>query len=597
MDQKDYIILSEPEAIDLLIAIGAYSGPTKLADAMQCDKSTVLNAQDPAHLTSPTIRKLTKEHMDLLLSASGNLGEAHLVNACEWLAEKYPHQLIRLLQKLNARPVDYCPGLVDSAVLDTGDIQKIKAALFEAISNLQTADSFVKVLQEWIQIETRDNQNARIKANKHIEELNDAIRIEPSIQDLTKPETISVDILKKSSNTELSEKDLVGSSNNKRSGEVSKISQAIEYYDLCSAYYYGKGVKRDYLKALQYYEQAASIELEHTGQTTTISILPSLYYWAGRQLTDNSSSLDNALEKAVFCFKKSADLGDPYGTCELGRYYRDGRGVPVDVAEGFRLSKLAAEMGDFGGNYDLGLCYSKGIGVPIDYELAAKYYEEASRCNQGIRYSKALAAFKAIECWINEGNHAKAAALIDSIQTLLSDNLSAKEANLLKKIDNLKLDSIVIEAIDYTTGFVVCPEKTMIMYTTSNGTVVYDMDLARDAIMPGTIAYLLSEADPGLGFILEKGYPYTTYRNNKGMDAYITQMAIWWYLSESLTYEFRYADEKDDKYGLVPIAKRLVDDARKINGECRNEESLCKEKAAKIYKVIGDSENRIVGLF
>ena len=80
------------------------------------------------------------------------------------------------------------------------------------------------------------------------------------------------------------------------------------------------------------------------------------------------------------------------------------------------------------------------------------------------------------------------------------------------------------------------------------------------------------------------------------MDAYITQMAIWWYLS-GLTDDFIYADETTDKYKLVPVARKLVKTARSISSDTQSKLAARSSKIAKIYSTTDSREARVIGLF
>ncbi|TGS73446.1 sel1 repeat family protein, partial [Mesorhizobium sp. M3A.F.Ca.ET.175.01.1.1] len=55
---------------------------------------------------------------------------------------------------------------------------------------------------------------------------------------------------------------------------------------------------------------------------------------------------------ALSLFQKSMDLGQPYAPGSLARMYRDGVGVPQDLAEAQRLFELATDRGDQSAAYD-----------------------------------------------------------------------------------------------------------------------------------------------------------------------------------------------------------------------------------------------------
>ena len=125
-------------------------------------------------------------------------------------------------------------------------------------------------------------------------------------------------------------------------------------------------------------------------------------------------------------------------------------------------------------------------------------------------------------------------------------------------------NTITIKEADYTRDFINTDSNIgMTMFTTTDGVVVYCMDIDKKPLVQGQSASLVGDADAGVLYILQNGYPKKTYRNNNGMDAYITQMALWWYLSEDkLSSNFKNATGEADKYSLVSATKNLVNAAR-----------------------------------
>ena len=125
-------------------------------------------------------------------------------------------------------------------------------------------------------------------------------------------------------------------------------------------------------------------------------------------------------------------------------------------------------------------------------------------------------------------------------------------------------NQVTIKAADYTKDFINDNDSAMTMFTTTDGNTVYCMDIDKKALVSGMSATLTGDADASVLYILQNGYPKKTYRNNKGMDAYITQMALWMYLSEDkVSNNFKNATGEADKYGLVAATKNLVSQARK----------------------------------
>ena len=75
-------------------------------------------------------------------------------------------------------------------------------------------------------------------------------------------------------------------------------------------------------------------------------------------------------KKAVQWYKLAADQGYALAQSNLGTMYREGRGVPKDYNVAARLYKLAADQGYGKAQYNLGVMFERGLGVPKDYKEA-----------------------------------------------------------------------------------------------------------------------------------------------------------------------------------------------------------------------------------
>ena len=83
------------------------------------------------------------------------------------------------------------------------------------------------------------------------------------------------------------------------------------------------------------------------------------------------------LQLAMYA-REAADRGDVRAQYDLGRMYKDGRGVPQDPAEAMKWFRKAAQQGDAQAQYDLGRMYEDGRGVPQDPAEAMKWYRKAA---------------------------------------------------------------------------------------------------------------------------------------------------------------------------------------------------------------------------
>ena len=96
--------------------------------------------------------------------------------------------------------------------------------------------------------------------------------------------------------------------------------------------------------------------------------------------------------------------------------------------------------------------------------------------------------------------------------------------------------------------------------------VAYCVDLGKNWAPDGTPVTLLKEADAGVRYILENGYPYKQpFAGDESSNRYITQAAIWWYLADTgqtnkLSDDF--TTNSEDLYNVRPIIKQLVAGAK-----------------------------------
>lgn len=102
-------------------------------------------------------------------------------------------------------------------------------------------------------------------------------------------------------------------------------------------------------------------------------------------------------------------------------------------------------------------------------------------------------------------------------------------------------------------------------FKTSDGKIAYCMDLDKKWPERKTNLTLVKEGDAGLTYILQNGYPYKHPYGNTEFDRFITQAAVWWYLSDTgqtgkLSDDF--TTNAADPYNLRPIIKKLVSDAK-----------------------------------
>ena len=174
-------------------------------------------------------------------------------------------------------------------------------------------------------------------------------------------------------------------------------------YMLGECYKNGYGVKKaDKKAAIAWYEKAAAL-----GFDAAILALARIYHDLGDH------------KKALPYLERAHKKGERYATEMLGIYLTSGKGGKSDVAEGFRLLRLAAESGE--AMLALGECYEKGLGTTVSEAEAMAFYKRAVAAG----CAGAQHAIDALNSRIEarkqaEANTKRAAALDPEIQSVLS---------------------------------------------------------------------------------------------------------------------------------------------------------------------------------
>jgi TPR repeat protein len=113
----------------------------------------------------------------------------------------------------------------------------------------------------------------------------------------------------------------------------------------------------------------------------------------------NYDKQENSYKEVIKQYRKDAEQGDVQAQFNLGRMYKEGRGVEQDYEEAVKWYRKAAEQGDAQAQNSLGLRHEKGQGVEQDYTEAVRWYREAAgqgnvqaQTNLGLMYSKGRGA-------------------------------------------------------------------------------------------------------------------------------------------------------------------------------------------------------------
>ena len=161
----------------------------------------------------------------------------------------------------------------------------------------------------------------------------------------------------------------------------------------------------------------------------------------------------------------------------------------------------------------------------------------------------------------------------------------------MKKIFNIVLSLLIVAIISITSivtinaapkSVTIDREGVMVSYIgenykwakfrTSDGKVAYCLDLAKKWPERATSVSLIGEGDAGLTYILANGYPYKSIKGNDDQDRFITQAAVWWYLSDTgqtgkLSEDI--TTNSADPYGLRSYIQKLVSDAKNAKASAK----------------------------
>jgi TPR repeat protein len=148
--------------------------------------------------------------------------------------------------------------------------------------------------------------------------------------------------------------------------EANTAAQARRDAEEGDRYYFGRGVPRDYVKAREAYERAATAG--HPGGMSGLGWL----YESGLGVASDQA-------RARELYEKAATRGHAIATNNLGRMYREGQGgLAQDYAKARELHEKAAAAGNLDALVSLGWLHHNGWGVPLDYRKAREFYEKAS---------------------------------------------------------------------------------------------------------------------------------------------------------------------------------------------------------------------------
>lgn len=190
--------------------------------------------------------------------------------------------------------------------------------------------------------------------------------------------------------------------------QAGKVGDPEGYFRVGHAYQFAKGVKRDYAKAVRFYELA--IAGGHAWAMTNLGSMRRLGLGAKRKdpeaaiaLYRRAIELGNGRSMARLAtmleagegidpdpvrgrelWEASAEAGDPVGLLELGRRREQGKGGPQDLAAARSLYRRAAtsrarHLSVQQARVELARCLSEGLGGPVDLPGARDFLQRAAR--------------------------------------------------------------------------------------------------------------------------------------------------------------------------------------------------------------------------
>ena len=197
----------------------------------------------------------------------------------------------------------------------------------------------------------------------------------------------------------------------KGKGVVKDYSKAIKWWTLAAeqgngkaqtnlgwVYEKGKGVPIDVEKATKWYQLASDQgiakaqdklnlfskeKIENKTQDSPKGLTDNSFYLNAKNFQDGLNAFNKEdFESAHQLFLQLAEQGVSKAQYNLGLMYAKGKGVVKDDSKAIQWWTLAAEQGDGKAQTNLGWVYEKGKGVPIDAQKAAKWYQLAA--DQGI---------------------------------------------------------------------------------------------------------------------------------------------------------------------------------------------------------------------
>ncbi|KAF9434731.1 Heat shock 70 kDa protein 12A [Entomortierella beljakovae] len=174
-----------------------------------------------------------------------------------------------------------------------------------------------------------------------------------------------------------------------------------EQFGLGEMFEQGRGVQRNYSKALELYSRAAkqghagaqinlgSMYENNRGVPKNLSIALGLYYKAASSgnsnaqfklgtMFANGTGVERDYSRAAQWYLKSANQGNSRAQTELGHIHFKGLGAEKNYTGALEWYSRAANYGNTSAKNSLGFMYAYGLGVPVDKVKAVDWYHQAA---------------------------------------------------------------------------------------------------------------------------------------------------------------------------------------------------------------------------
>ena len=148
----------------------------------------------------------------------------------------------------------------------------------------------------------------------------------------------------------------------KRAAEAGHI---YAMYELGRSYEFGRGIKQNMEKAVDWYEKAADADVPKAQLKMGYLLMRGEY-------------VEKDEETALDYLNRAEEAGDSDAMLALGDCYRLGLGVEKDGEAAVVWYQKAIDKGNVEAMYWLGICYSCGIGVEEDEDIATEWYTKAA---------------------------------------------------------------------------------------------------------------------------------------------------------------------------------------------------------------------------